>query len=127
MKQLSEGTAGKAQALSVFKILLVMYILTGVLLVILAALLYKFELNESTVNIAVIVIYILIGFLGGFLAGKILRVKKFLWGAIMGAAYFLLLFLVSLILQKGISGDGIHFVTTMLLCVASGTVGGMVS
>lgn len=117
----------KSSVLSVLKILLVMYILTGVLLVILAALLYKFEFGEATVNIAVILIYILIGFAGGFLSGKILKVKKFLWGAIMGALYFVVLFAVSLILQKGIAGDGIHFVTTMILCVASGMVGGMVS
>lgn len=127
MEKNSEKSVGKVPVSSVFKVLLVMYILTGLLLVGLAALLYKFELSESVVNIAVIVIYVLIGFVGGFLAGKILQVKKFMWGAVIGAVYFLILLAVSLILHKGLSGDAVHFVTTLVLCVASGTVGGMVS
>lgn len=112
---------------SLFKVLLVMYILTGLLLVGLAALLYKFDLSESVVNIAVIVIYVLVGFVGGFLSGKIIRVKKFLWGAVVGALYFLILLAVSLILHRGLSGDMLHFATTLVMCVASGTIGGMVS
>lgn len=127
MEKNKEKNVGNVPVSSVFKVLLVMYILTGLLLVGLAALLYKFELSESVVNIAVIVIYVLIGFVGGFLAGKILQVKKFLWGAIIGAIYFLILLAVSLVLHKGLSGDAIHFATTLVLCVASGTVGGMVS
>ena len=127
MEKNNEKNVGNVPVSSVFKVLLVMYILTGLLLVGLAALLYKFELSESAVNIAVIVIYVLIGFVGGFLAGKILQVKKFLWGAIIGAIYFLILLAVSLVLHKGLSGDVIHFDTTLVLCVASGTVGGMVS
>ncbi len=112
---------------SVLKVLLVMYILTGIFLVILAALLYKFELSESAVNIAVIVIYVLIGFIGGFLAGKILKVRKFMWGAVTGALYFLILIGVSFAMHKGLSQDVVHFATTLVLCVASGTAGGMVS
>ena len=127
MNKIAEGSMGKPQALSVFKILLAMYIFTGILLVVLAALLYKLELSESAVNIAIIAIYILSGFAGGFLAGKILKVKKFMWGAVIGALYFLVLLMVSLIVHRGLSGDGVHFITTMILCVASGTVGGMVS
>lgn len=127
MKKSGEKSVGNVPVSSVFKVLLVMYILTGLLLVGLAALLYKFELSESVVNIAVIVIYVLIGFIGGFLAGKILQVKKFMWGAVMGGVYFLILLAVSLILHRGLSGDAVHFATTLVLCVASGTVGGMVS
>lgn len=127
MEKNSKAPIGKTSAVSVLKILLAMYILTGICLVILAALLYKFELSEGAVNIAVIVIYVLIGFAGGFLAGKILKMRKFMWGAILGAVYFLVLVLVSLILHGGLENDLLHFATTFILCVASGTAGGMVS
>ncbi len=127
MERNNEKRAIKTPVSSVLKVLLVMYILTGIFLVVLAALLYKFELSESVVNIAVIVIYVLIGFVGGFLAGKILEVKKFMWGAVTGALYFLILMGVSLAMHKGLSQDVVHFVTTLVLCVASGTAGGMVS
>ena len=41
--------------------------------------------------------------------------------------YFAVLFGVSLLLYKGLAGDWTHLVTTLVLCVGSGTVGGMVS
>ncbi len=53
------------------KVLLVMYILTGILLFILAAVLYKMELSEAAVNISIIISYIVVGFVGGFIIGKI--------------------------------------------------------
>ncbi len=127
MEKNSGKQIGKTPAVSVLKILLVMYILTGICLVILAALLYKFELSETVVNIAVIAIYILIGFAGGFLAGKILKVRKFMWGAVLGAIYFLILIIISLILHRGLENDMLHFATTFILCVAAGTAGGMLS
>lgn len=127
MEKPVKNQIGKTPAVSVLKILFVMYILTGICLVILAALLYKFELKETVVNIAIIVIYILIGFVGGFLAGKILKVRKFMWGAIIGAVYFLVLVMISLILHRSLDNDMLHFATTFILCVASGMAGGMVS
>ncbi len=127
MEKTMEKGRGGLSVSSVFKVLLVMYVLTGLLLVGLAGLLYKLELTESVVNIAIIVIYVLVGFVGGFLAGKIIKMKKFLWGAVIGALYFLILLAVSLILHKGLSGDVMHLATTLVLCVASGTIGGMIS
>lgn len=127
MEKPVKNQIGKTPAVSVLKILFVMYILTGICLVILAALLYKFELSETVVNVAIIVIYVLIGFAGGFLAGKILKVRKFMWGAIIGAIYFLVLIIISLILHRGLDNDMLHFATTFVLCVASGMAGGMVS
>lgn len=127
MEKNVEIKLSKTPAATLFKVLLVMYILTGICLVVIAALLYKFELRESVVSIAVIVVYVLIGFFGGFLLGKILKNKKFMWGAVIGALYFLILIIVSLILHKGIESDWMHFATTLVLCVASGTAGGMVS
>ncbi len=117
----------KTPAASICKVLLVMYILTGICLVVLAALLYKFELSQSVVSIAVIIIYVLMGFVGGFISGKILKNKKFMWGAVVGALYFIILIVVSLIIHKGIENDMMHFATTLVLCIASGTAGGMIS
>lgn len=109
------------------KVLFAMYVLTGIALVILAALLYKFDLSEHVVNVSILAIYILVGFFGGFLAGKLQKVRKFIWGALLGTVYFLILFIVSLLLNHGFENDVIHFLTTLMLCVASATIGGMIS
>ena len=45
----------------------------------------------------------------------------------MGVLYFGILFAVSLLLYKGLTGDVMHLLTTLVLCTASGTVGGMIS
>ena len=108
------------------KSLLAAYIVTGLLLLLLAVLLYKLQLAESQVNVGITAIYILSSFLSGFLEGKMMKTRKFLWGAVSGLLYFVILALVSLAAGQGFDGSSSHFVTTLLLCVASGTLGGMV-
>ncbi len=109
------------------KALLAAYVITGLLLLLLAVLLYKFQLAESQVNIGITAIYILSGFVSGFLEGKMMKTRKFLWGAVSGLLYFLILTIVSLAVGQGFDGNSSHFVTTLILCLASGMLGGMVS
>ena len=53
----------------VLKGLLVSYVVTGVLLLLLAMALYRLELNEKSVSAAVIVIYVLSTLVGGIVIG----------------------------------------------------------
>ena len=112
---------------SLVKVLLAMYILTGILLLILAAVLYRFQLSEQVVNIGIIAIYILVGFSGGFLVGKLQGCRIFLWGAVIGLLYFVLLLLVSLLIWHEFQSGSIHGITTLALCTMSGMLGGMLS
>lgn len=109
------------------RILFLMYFVTMALLLLLAFLLYKTDLSETVFKIWLMAVYIISGFLGGFLIGKRRKNKKFLWGFFMGAVYYLLLIAVSLLLHKGIDSDVMHLLTTAVFCLASATVGGMVS
>ena len=93
-----EGGPG-ISLLTILKILLAMYLVTGVLLLALATMLYKMQLSESAVSIGIVVIYVASGFLGGFLSGKVMKNRKFLWGMAMGCAYFLILVAGSVIFQ----------------------------
>lgn len=109
------------------RILVVSYIVTGLVLVLLTTLLYHFGMGEGIISAGVVAAYLLSGFLGGFLIGKKQGEKKFLWGAAIGAAYFLILVIISLIMYGGIQGEVGNFFTTMVMCVGSGMIGGMVS
>lgn len=109
------------------KALLFSYILTAVLLAVLAFFLYKMGLGEKTVSIAIIVIYVAGTFFGGFLLGKKMGSRRFLWGLLMGTVYFLVLAAVSLCVGKGNIQMGSSFFTTFLLCAGGGMLGGMVS
>ena len=117
----------ESMLIPVMVILVTMYIITGMLLLLLAFLMYKMDLGEPVVNGAIIAIYIIAGFLGGFLMGKKTGVKKYLWGFLMGALYYGVLILVGLILHQGLGAEPVHLLSTMILCLLSATAGGMVS
>ena len=117
----------ESMLIPVLVILVTMYIITGMLLLLLAFLMYKMDLTEPVVNGAIIAIYIVAGFFGGFLMGKKTGVKKYLWGLLMGALYYGVLILVGLILHKGLGAEPVHLLSTMILCLLSATAGGMIS
>ena len=111
--------------------LLLMYLLSGILLLLLALLLLNMELSEASVRIGVIATYIISGFAGGFFVGKQMQDRKYLWGMLVGAIYFMLLVLLSLLVKQGMSeaiqAEPVRMLTTMLLCAVSAMAGGMFS
>ncbi len=124
MEKRGEGKEG-IPVLALVKCLLVSYVLTLLLLCLLAFLLYKLHLTEGMVTIAISAIYVVTTFTAGFLTGKKIGKQKFLWGALMGAAYFVVLAAVSVLVRTPETALGNSFWTTMVLCVAGGTLGGM--
>ena len=115
------------RALLLLGLLVFAYILTAVLLMGLAFLLYKFRFSENIINIAIVAIYVAVTFVTGFLAGKILKIKKFLWGFLLGCGYFAILAVVSLIVGQQEAVVGNHLLTTFMLCAGGGMLGGMLS
>ena len=111
----------------ILKCLLISYLLTTGLLLLLALMLYRFGLSEKVVSICIIGIYILVTFLAGFLAGKREGSRKFLWGLLLGGLYFLILIILSLVMNQGMGDVSGNFFTVLVLCCCSGMLGGMVS
>lgn len=109
----------------------IMYAISGVMLLLLAFLLYNFELSEESVRIGVIVIYIVSGFVGGFLIGRWMQDKKYLWGLMAGGIYYVLLFALSFAIKQGMGEamalDAVRMLTTLVLCAVSSMAGGMIS
>lgn len=115
------------KAVFITKCMLAAYILTAGLLLLLAFMLYRFGLSEKVVSICIIGIYIAVTFLAGLISGKRAGKKKFLWGLAMGVAYYVILVIVSLIVNRGLQDVAGNLVTVFFLCAASGMLGGMVS
>lgn len=111
----------------VLKSLLASYIVTGILLLVLTFLVYKFKLDEQVVVGGIVAIYVLSTFMGGFIIGKLTEARKFLWGMVIGTIYVLLLFLISYGVYREFNTNGLSMITTMVLCVGGGTLGGMIS
>ena len=122
-----ENTMPKPPLIRVLQCLLFGYLITGGLLLFLAALLYKLDLSEQLVSIGIILIYVLSALISGMIAGKRAGNKKYLWGLIQGCLYFVVLLIVSLAVKHTVSDLGNNLLTTFLLCAGSGMLGGMLA
>lgn len=115
------------QVMWILKALLACYTVTGGLLLLVSFLLYKFDLNEQIVMAGIVSIYVVSTIVGGYIAGKIKRQKKGLWGGIIGVLYFTLLVIISYGVHRQIGQQGVGIITTALLSVGGGMLGGMVA
>ena len=112
---------------SLLKALTGAYFLTLLLLLLVAFLLFRFDLGEKTVGACITAVYILYCFFGGYLAGRKIRHRKFLWGAAAGISYFLLLAAVSCVIERGTAINLAQLLFTLLLCTGGGVLGGMLA
>ena len=111
----------------VLKALLFSYVVTGISLLLLSVLLYKFEWNEHLVSAAIVAVYVLSTVVGGIVIGKLVRTRRFFWGLLLGNLYFILLLVITIILYRSLSGNGLNMLTAWILCTGGGMTGGMIS
>lgn len=118
---------GKTNVRIMVRTIFITYLLTAIMLLVLAFCLYRFHLGENQVNMGVNGIYAAVCLLGGLLAGKATKHKRFLWGLLTGTVYFLILLGVSFLINKGIGGSVKELLLVYAMCAGSGTIGGMLS
>ena len=110
-----------------FIILGIMFLYSLLMLGILTLIIWKMDGGSNVLSVGVIVIYILSNALGGFLVGKMMGQQKFFWGVVIGAAYFLVLFLIGVgLMQTKVNGN-MQIISGAMVCVISGMLGGMVA
>lgn len=90
---------------SFIKSLLAAYVVSCIMLFLLSFLLYKFDLSEQTVQIGIILTYILSAFVGGFVMGKKAKTRRFLWGMAVGILYFAFLACISFGVYRSAFGE----------------------
>lgn len=109
------------------KALLFSYVVTGISLLLLSVLLYKFEWNEHLVSAVIVAVYVLSTVVGGIVIGRLVRTRRFFWGLLLGNLYFILLLVITIILYRSLSGNGLNMLTAWILCTGGGMTGGMIS
>lgn len=109
------------------KVVLLEYVLTALLLLLVTVLLYRMRLSEKMTLLCVRMIYVVVNLIGGLLIGKAAGNKKFLWGAITGISYFAVISCVSFLIHKGFYMETGTAGIALLLCLAGGLIGGMLS
>ena len=113
--------------IGVLRSLTVAYVITGIMLIILAFAMYKLGLSEGQVNFFITLVYILTSAIGGIVAGKIMKEKKYMWGLLIGFLYVTVICIASLVVTKNTNIISTHGISTILLCLLGGTLGGMIS
>jgi len=112
---------------ALIKGLLFSYIITAFILLILSLLMLKLDLSSTVISVGINFAYIVSAFVGGFFVGKKIEQRKFLWGLIMGVFYFIVLMLISLMMNRVAPLPMGSLFTVFIICGLSGMLGGMVS
>lgn len=104
-----------------------MYLLSAVLLSVLAAVLWKIHADSGVVSGTVVAVYVVVSFLGGFLIGGFRGRQKMFWGCAMGICYFALLLLAGIwLMGTELQGNSWIFSGSMI-CAVTGMLGGMLA
>lgn len=113
--------------LAFLRTLLFSYIISGLLLFLLAFLMLKINLSGAIVSGGIIAIYVLSCFTGGFIMGKNSQQRRFVWGLITGLLYFLILIILSAIMNTFTGMNPSRMISVLFICSFSGMLGGMLS
>ena len=89
--------------------------------------LYQLQVTENIINAGITLTYIISCFLAGNLAGRQMKQKRFLWGLIMGGAYFVVLLALSMVVNQSAGAVSDSLLLTLFLCAGGGMLGGMLS
>jgi len=116
-----------AKALVLLKGLLISYIITAFMLLLLAFIMLKLDTPSIVISGGINFAYIASAFVGGFFAGKKIEQKKFIWGMLMGLLYFVVLLLVSLMMNRVSPIPFGNLITVFIISTLSGMLGGMIS
>jgi putative membrane protein (TIGR04086 family) len=65
-------------------------------------------------------------FIAGFGTGRLKKEKRLLWGLCAGALYFCVILLVSIVSGMGLRLDAGRLIKCVIICLASGAIGGII-
>ena len=112
---MKNNTVAPSGGYTLIKSLLLSYLITAAALLLLAFLLFHFQLGEDKVTLGITIIYIASCLAGGFFAGKKMGNRKFLWGILLGICYGALLLGITLLVEHQLDSDTQRVLTTLFL------------
>ena len=113
--------------MAVLKGLLFSYIITAFMLLLLSFLMLKLDLPSIIISGGINFAYIISAFIGGFFVGKKAEQKKFIWGLVLGVFYFVILLVISLMMNRVSPIPLGSLFTVFIISSLSGMLGGMIS
>lgn len=105
--------------------LLTAYFITVVSLIVLSFAVFKAEINEKIVQGIILAIYGISTFLTAKLARKMKDARWVAWNVAISTGYFAVLCIISVMINHSISPVSNDFITTYILCLGCGMLGGI--
>lgn len=109
------------------KVLLFSYIVTAVLLLLMALILYKLKVTDSVIKNSIYAIYSVSVFAGALVMGKLTKEKRMIWGLVIALLYFAVLSVVSFGVSKTFYREVSEALRAFVCCIFGGIIGSMVS
>lgn len=103
------------------------YLFTLIMLLVLTYLMKKFTWEEKMINIIIIGIYAVGGFLGGMYEGWMTGSRRVVWGALYGMLYITILVAVASLISRGTAYKSYELAGIILCGAISGAAGGFFS
>jgi putative membrane protein (TIGR04086 family) len=126
-KRFSDGGTKPHGMTMAWLAIVVMAAVSGLMLLILAAVLYYLEPGEAFIRIGVIFTYVISTIAGGILLGKLSQRRRLLYGLLAGTIYFLVLFILSVAIKQSFEMETAKMLSTFAICAGSGMAGAMIS
>ena len=101
------------------------YLISGICLLLLAFLMFQWDVAEGVVRGGIIFAYVFSCFLSGMVVSAHREGRKYLWGLAMGLLYYVILFAVSMILNRAVFTQIPGIFPALFLCAFGGMLGGM--
>ena len=112
---------------NIFMALIRSFIVSFILLLIFAMIMFVGDISNNVVGVMVVVTYFISTLIGGLYIGSKADKNKYMWGIILGVAYFALLIMVSILSNKGDLTLDLSVIIALIVSTIGGMVGGMVS
>lgn len=110
---------------AILKALIAAYVISGIMLLFLAFLLYKFYLSDTTLAFGIVLIYLIANIIGGMITGKNVATRKFAWGILFGVIYVVILMAASMLLSS--IPDVKMLILPCIVCITGAMFGGIIS
>lgn len=111
--------------LQVIKGVVLAYVVSAVILLALAFFMFQWDVSEGFVRGGIIFAYVLSCFISGMVVSKYHSGRKYLWGLLMGAAYYVILLITSMICNRAVFMSIPGILPAFFLCLFGGMLGGM--
>jgi putative membrane protein (TIGR04086 family) len=101
------------------------YVVSAVVILVLAFLMFQWDISEGVIRGGIIFTYVISNFVCGMFVSRKRSGRKWLWGMLGGVSYYLILLIVSMICNHVVAASIPGAAPVLFFCISGGMLGGM--